>query len=107
MDGVVGPTMVSAVGYLCEQGWLSDYACSRDLRYTFGYATEDDGSGWFLFHHHHNHVSFTRPTYYRSDLNQKQCMVPGCPDLVGQVERCEKLAPRAELKKKTSLPTAH
>jgi len=58
VDGRVGPPVSSAIAQLCTGGWLSGSACSSS-RMT--YETTDEGRGWFLFHHHHLHVSVSSP----------------------------------------------
>ncbi len=58
VDGQIGELIESAMDQLCNAGWLSGRACSANLR-SIAYETEDQGRGWFRFHHHHFHMSIT------------------------------------------------
>jgi hypothetical protein len=76
-DGKVGPHLDAALDYLCQNGWLTTYACShRKLTYE----VTNQGAGWYYFHHHHMHVSFTPPSYSSSlpmSLAPK-CLIENC-----------------------------
>lgn len=73
-DGQAGPLLDGALDKLCQDGWLTNYACShRKLTYE----VTDQGYGWFYFHHHHMHVSLQPPAYATS-LDAGSCLVPGC-----------------------------
>lgn len=54
VDGRVGPLVESALSTLCRDGWTD--ACGQDAM--IFEETPDTELGWFLFHHHHFHVSF-------------------------------------------------
>ncbi len=56
--GQVGPPVTSATTQLCAGGWVSGTACTSP-RTT--YETTDMGRGWYLFHHHHLHISVSAP----------------------------------------------
>ncbi len=62
MDGKVGPLVMAALPALCRDGYLDKTACTRS-RALLTYEETDQGSGWFLFHHHHFHVSLTSAAY--------------------------------------------
>ncbi len=76
-DGKVGPHLDASLDYLCQNGWLTSYACShRKLTYE----VTDQGYGWYYFHHHHMHVSFNPPSYPTStpmSLDSK-CLIESC-----------------------------
>lgn len=77
-DGKVGPHLDAALTYLCQNGWLTTYACSnRKLTYE----VTNQGHGWYYFHHHHMHVSYTPPTYTSS--------VPMSLDPTCLIESCD------------------
>lgn len=59
-DGKIGPILQDALETLCADGWLTAYACDH-LALTW--EEVDEGRGWYRFHHHHFHVSFSRPDY--------------------------------------------
>jgi len=76
MDGRVGPMVHAAFDRLCTDGWITRAACGRRSYLT--YEQRDEGRGWYLFHHHHTHVSSGgsyRMTWPDPFL---QCIVPGC-----------------------------
>ncbi len=56
-DGRVGPLIESAAATLCEDGWITGDVCRGRL--PLAYEVTDTGMGWYRFHHHHIHVSFT------------------------------------------------
>lgn len=58
VDGQAGPLIDSAITQLCANGWLNTAACSASS-YAITYETTDMGRGWFQFHHHHFHMSYT------------------------------------------------
>ena len=55
VDGRIGPVLEAELQSLCDQG-ITD--CSP---VPLAYETTDQGLGWFCFHHHHMHVSFSLP----------------------------------------------
>ena len=55
MDGQVGPLVEAALATLCEDGWVEGSACRST---PLAYEVTDSGRGWYLFHHHHMHVSY-------------------------------------------------
>ncbi|MFO0680014.1 MAG: hypothetical protein U0169_26065 [Polyangiaceae bacterium] len=59
VDGKVGPLVESTLATLCDRGFLAGRACTESL--PLAYEPTDTGRGWFLFHHHHLHISLTRP----------------------------------------------
>lgn len=58
VDGQVGGLVDSATDQLCAGGFLDGGACSARTR-KVTYEPTDEGRGWFLFHHHHWHISLT------------------------------------------------
>ncbi|MBI5481974.1 MAG: hypothetical protein HY906_24175 [Deltaproteobacteria bacterium] len=56
VDGKAGPIIEAAITQLCTDGWMSGASCN-DV--PLAYEVTDTGMGWFLFHHHHSHVSLT------------------------------------------------
>ena len=56
VDGRIGPLIDSATDQLCEAGFLDGPACVRRTR-AITYEEANEGRGWFLFHHHHWHIS--------------------------------------------------
>ncbi len=63
-DGRAGPIIEYALEKLCDGGWLSNSACSYPK---LAYELTDEGMGWYLFHHHHIHVSFSGTSQTYSD----------------------------------------
>ena len=58
VDGKIGPLIETAMRKLCETDWLSDLACANITPYpNLAYEVVDNGLGWYLFHHHHAHIS--------------------------------------------------
>lgn len=56
VDGQVGPLVQAELTKICAEGTLSEKACSR-AKSGITFETTDQGRGWYLFHHHHFHVS--------------------------------------------------
>ncbi|MFO0640394.1 MAG: hypothetical protein U0183_14340 [Polyangiaceae bacterium] len=56
VDGQVGPLVQAELAKICAEGTLSTQACSR-AKSGITFETTDQGRGWYLFHHHHFHVS--------------------------------------------------
>ena len=73
-DGQAGPPIAQARQILCSQGWLSGFACNNDC---LAYETENQGSGWFYFHHAVMHVSFDNPSCI-PDCTGLECGNDGC-----------------------------
>lgn len=80
VDGQIGPLVDSAVTQLCANGYLTGPVCSPS-GYAITYETTDMGRGWYLFHHHHFHISFsdqngnaTVPNY----SGPNACLRPDC-----------------------------
>jgi len=73
-DGQVGPILDACYDTLCDQGWISDYACKNPK---LTYETTDMGYGWFYFHHHHMHISFKQPNYRGGE---PECLIPDCEE---------------------------
>jgi len=75
-DGKAGPLIESAFRQLCSAGWIKSAVCSAGL--SLAYEETDQGRGWFLFHHHHFHVSFSQPSYHALASGDDECLIPGC-----------------------------
>ncbi|MCA9527949.1 MAG: hypothetical protein KC549_16795, partial [Myxococcales bacterium] len=58
VDGRVGGLVDSAMDQLCEAGYMDGGACVARTR-KITYEPTNEGRGWFLFHHHHWHISLT------------------------------------------------
>ena len=58
VDGRIGPLVDSAMTQLCTGGYLSGTACSSAGR-AITWEETDMGRGWYRFHHHHFHVSYS------------------------------------------------
>lgn len=56
VDGQVGPLVQAELAKICAEGTLSPQACIR-AKSGITFETTDQGRGWYLFHHHHFHVS--------------------------------------------------
>jgi hypothetical protein len=84
VDGKAGPLLQEAMTRLCTDGWLTTGACGRRSRVTF--ETTDTNRGWYLFHHHHSHISLSQPSYTHplpfEMLREERplCIVPDCSD---------------------------
>jgi hypothetical protein len=63
VDGKVGPIVDMALDTLCADGWLPTTACNVNK---LTYEETNQGYGWYLFHHHHFHVSFNGTSSNRS-----------------------------------------
>lgn len=82
-DGKAGPLLLAALDTLCADGWITPATCAN---VSLGFEETDMGYGWFLFHHHHMHVSFSgtssKPDRLpRSGHRVMECMGPGCRPL--------------------------
>jgi hypothetical protein len=78
VDGKAGALIQSAINTLCKDGWLTQYTCSH---VKLAYEETDKGMGWYRFHHHHMHVSFSKPSYpsmVPPPSHGAACLVPGC-----------------------------
>ena len=79
-DGQIGGMIDYCINDLCADGYLSGTPCSPN--YLLAYEPVNDNRGWFLFHHHHFHVSFSQPSYKSSDVgtgsSASSCLIPGC-----------------------------
>ena len=54
-DGRIGPMIDAATDRLCTDGWIDAAVCRSGTPLTW--EATDTGRGWYLFHHHHMHVS--------------------------------------------------
>jgi hypothetical protein len=74
-DGKAGPLIEMAIDKLCEGGWLTGKSCTTKK---LAYEIEDQGHGWYRFHHHHIHVSFsgTAGTAFLPQ-SQSRCLIEG------------------------------
>lgn len=63
VDGQVGPLVQAELTKICAEGTLSAAACSR-AKAGITFETTDQGRGWYLFHHHHFHVSLKPRTSF-------------------------------------------
>ena len=61
-DGQVGPLVEAAAPALCAAGYMPAVSCTR-IRSKLAYEVTNEGAGWYLFHHHHFHVSLTNTAY--------------------------------------------
>ena len=59
VDGQVGPLLVEGVRRLVEAGWLPANAHTL-IQQKLAFETSDEGRGWYFFHHHNMHISFSR-----------------------------------------------
>lgn len=57
VDGQIGLKVEPAIARLCEDGWLSNAACTAVTRVLM-YEVTNDGYGWYLFHDEVMQVSF-------------------------------------------------
>lgn len=57
VDGKVGPLANQALTVLCNGNWLPAESCTTAAKGLITYEETDQGRGWFLFHHHHQHIS--------------------------------------------------
>ena len=60
VDGKVGPKLLTAIDELVRDGLISPAAQQRFKSGTITWEETDTKRGWFYFHHHHTHISFTR-----------------------------------------------
>ncbi len=60
VDGKVGPKLLTAMDELVRDGLISPTAQQRFKSGTITWEETDTQRGWFLFHHHHAHISFVR-----------------------------------------------
>ena len=75
-DGKVGPYLDAALDQLCQDGWLTSYACSNRK---LAYEVTNQGQGWYYFHHHHMHVSISSVTYTSGTFpGSLECLVTDC-----------------------------
>jgi hypothetical protein len=58
VDGKIGPLVTEAMQHLCAAGVIPAAGCANKARITW--EATDTGGGWYLFHHHHLHVSLKR-----------------------------------------------
>lgn len=58
VDGKIGPLVTDAMQHLCTAGIIPAAGCANKARITW--EATDTGAGWYLFHHHHLHVSLKR-----------------------------------------------
>lgn len=65
VDGKAGPVLLTALDQLCDDGWLTQTACSN---IALAYETTNTGQGWYLHHHHHAHVSLNNATFTEAIL---------------------------------------
>ena len=60
VDGKAGPLLMSALGNLCTNGWLSTTACNNIV---LAYEVTNNNQGWYYFHHHHSHISLKQMSF--------------------------------------------
>jgi len=56
-DGRAGGMIEQAFEQLCAWGWITEEACQ--VEHKFAYEIIDEGWGFYRFHHHHMHISFS------------------------------------------------
>lgn len=83
VDGQVGSLVESAMPALCSTGWLPAKSCTM-VGSKLAYEVTDTGMGWYLFHHHHLHLSVTgklptNPNAVAPDFGIGQMLVSGTP----------------------------
>ncbi|MBK8995472.1 MAG: hypothetical protein IPM35_06965 [Myxococcales bacterium] len=81
VDGQVGSLVENAMPALCSTGWLPAKACTV-MKSKLAYEVTDTGMGWYLFHHHHLHLSVTgklptNPNTIAPDFGIGKLLVPG------------------------------
>lgn len=62
VDGQIGPVLVAEAKSLHSQGMISTDALNA-FASKLAYETSDTGAGWYLFHHHHFHLSTWSSSY--------------------------------------------
>jgi len=77
MDGQVGGIVSSSFQLLCDRGWIQPKACQVP-GHRLAFEETNKGMGWFLFHHHHLHLSFAPPSYRSVAGDRGLCLIPGC-----------------------------
>ncbi len=85
VDGQAGLMVTSAIQQLCSAGWYSGPACNN---LKLAYEVTDGGSGWYLFHHHHFHISlnswspkpagFSLPGVFGGEGPYPACLTADC-----------------------------
>jgi hypothetical protein len=78
VDGKVGPMVEACMDILCTEGWLSGTATCTPSQRPLAYEVTNQGHGWYLFHHHHFHVSFSQPSYKQAQTTSQHCLIDGC-----------------------------
>ena len=58
VDGKIGPMVLAAMPKLCAMGLLEEAACTR-IKSRLAFEEVDGGSGWFVDHYHHIHLSLS------------------------------------------------
>lgn len=81
VDGQVGALVENAMPSLCSTGWLPAKACTA-MNSKLAFEVTDTGMGWYLFHHHHLHLSVTgklptNPNAVAPDFGISKLLVQG------------------------------
>ena len=58
VDGQVGPILQAEAKKLYQAGMISKHAYDKMMAGAVTFETTNQGRGWYLFHHHHAHISF-------------------------------------------------
>lgn len=80
VDGKAGGMIEQAFEMLCAWGWIKEEACQVEK---FAYEFVNEERGWYRFHHHHMHISFSGTsqgyTAARSDVKDESlCITRDC-----------------------------
>jgi len=84
VDGQIGSLMEGALDVLCANGWVEPNACNNPK---LAFEVEDNGLGWYKFHHHHLHLSLYG--YSSSgfvDASGAECLREDCVDMTEAME---------------------
>lgn len=57
VDGKIGPKLIPAIEQLEVDGYVTPRIVQRFKSGSITWEATDTGRGWFLFHHHHAHIS--------------------------------------------------
>lgn len=79
VDGRAGALIAAAMASLCQDGWMTTTACAN--RGKLAYEVTDTGRGWYRFHHHHMHLSFSPPSSKPTDRPSRaleRCLTESC-----------------------------
>jgi hypothetical protein len=90
VDGKIGPLVGQAIDVLCANGWIPQAGCDKYAAQSWilAYEVENEGAGWYNFHHHHLHLSLWGVSAKPGAYGPQNCLTPDCSPIAPSSHPC-------------------